>query len=75
MVVAINLYQEQRMTIRQSEGLKMFKVIHKETGEIATVYGFTGSMFMLWSEEDHSWWFDFIENYEPLPKAQEGENV
>lgn len=53
----------------------MFKVIHKETGEIVTVFGISGLMFMLWDEQDGEWWFDSIKNYKPLPKAQEGEDV
>lgn len=54
----------------------MFKVIHKETGEIVTVLGVVGLRFLLWDEEGNSWWFDSIDNYRLFGvQPMEGENV
>ena len=44
---------------------KMYKVIHKETGEIRTVYGITGIRFLLWNEKDDCWEYEDMEKYRP----------
>lgn len=43
----------------------MIKVKNISTGKIETVYGLNGTMFMLWDEEEQSWWFSSISNYKP----------
>ena len=43
----------------------MFKVKHKETGEIKNVYAIYGSMFLMWNEKEHSWCYDPMSNYGP----------
>ena len=54
----------------------MFKVIHKETGEIATAFGTFGLYFMLWDAHTEEFRFDLIANYKPLTEQpKEGGNV
>lgn len=42
----------------------MFKVRHKGTGEIYTVYAMVGIMFLFYN--GHEWYCDNTEHYEPL---------
>ena len=41
----------------------MFKVRHKETGDIYTVYGMNGSMFLLYG---HEWFYEYMGYFEPV---------
>jgi hypothetical protein len=41
----------------------MFKVKHKETGEIRTVYAVNGLLFVFWDTEKEEWHYDLIINY------------
>ena len=40
----------------------MFDVKHRETGEIRTVYGWNGTMFLFYNG---SWFYDDMANYKP----------
>lgn len=44
----------------------MFQVVHKETGEIRTVYGIAGLLFLFWDQKTGEWEGDEISNYRPL---------
>lgn len=44
----------------------MFQVVHKETGEIRTVYAVTGNYFMVWNEQEGCWDYDAMRNYKPV---------
>ena len=44
----------------------MFKVVHKETGEVRTVYGFAGIRFLFWNSEEGCWQYGDMENYTPV---------
>lgn len=44
----------------------MFKVRHKETGEIRTVYAINGSMFLLYDFCHNEWYYEYIRFFEPL---------
>ena len=54
------------LTFCQREGLSMFQVVHKETGEIRTVYAVTGNYFMVWNEQEACWDYDAMRNYKPV---------
>lgn len=43
----------------------MFKVVHKDTGTVKTVYHTAGVYFLFW-EEERGWYIDLIENYIPV---------
>ena len=43
----------------------MFKVVHKETGELRTVYGVMGMRFLLWNAEGSYWEYGDMEKYMP----------
>ena len=42
----------------------MFKVRHKETGKIKTVYGWNGAHFMVY--DDGIWYYVPMTEYEPV---------
>ena len=42
----------------------MFKVRRKDSGDILTVYGLVGSMFLFYN--GYEWYCDYMEHYEPL---------
>ena len=42
----------------------MFKVRHKETGAILTVYALCGIMFLFHNGDE--WYCDYMEHYEPM---------
>lgn len=44
----------------------MFKVKHKETGAIWTVYAVQGTMFLFYDHESGEWWSDYIVHYAPV---------
>lgn len=44
----------------------MFNVINKNTGETITVYHINGTHFLLWNAEDKHWYYDEMDNYEPV---------
>ena len=44
----------------------MFRVVHKETGEIRTVYEKNGAYFLFWNAEQEEWQYDHINKYKPL---------
>lgn len=44
----------------------MFKVVHKETGVIRTVYAVTGIRFLLWNEQEACWEYGDMEKYKPV---------
>lgn len=44
----------------------MFRVVHKKTGEIRTVYGIAGLLFLFWNQETSEWESDEISDYRPL---------
>lgn len=43
----------------------MFQVIHRQTGEIRTVYGMSGIKFLFWNDIDGCWEYGDMENYIP----------
>lgn len=47
----------------------MFQVVHKQTGEVRTVYGRNGQYFLLWNTEQEGWEYDHMENYKPIEKS------
>ena len=45
----------------------MFKVRHKDTGEIRTVYGWSGGLYFLFYSDTHGCWIsDNMNYYEPV---------
>lgn len=44
----------------------MFKAINKNTGEVVTVYHINGTHFLLWNIEEKYWYYDEMDNYEPV---------
>lgn len=48
----------------------MFKVRHKETGAIRTVYKVSGGMFMFYSCGE--WYWDCLSYYEPVEVVSDG---
>ena len=44
----------------------MFQVVHKETGEIRTVYGRNGQYFLFWSAEQECWEYGHRDDYSPI---------
>lgn len=44
----------------------MFRVVHKETGLIRTVYGQNGLYFLFWNTEQEVWEYDHMDKYKPL---------
>ena len=44
----------------------MFNVINRETGEIRTVYGIIGILFMMWDEKLHEWVYEPMHKYRPV---------
>lgn len=47
----------------------MYKVTHKKTGTVRTVYGINGLYFLLWDEEDQSWTYESMDNYRPMEET------
>ena len=43
----------------------MFSVRHVVTGQLQTVYGVNGTMFLLWYSEKETWYYDEMVNYRP----------
>ena len=48
----------------------MYEVIHKETGEVVTVYGINGTYFLLFNREEKHWYYAEQENFEPKEEAK-----
>lgn len=48
---------------------KVFQVIHKETGEVRTVYGFCGIKFIFWNHEKQCWEYGDMEKYIPATEV------
>lgn len=48
----------------------MFQVVHKETGELRTVYGITGIRFLFWNREEACWEYGDMDNYIPVEAGQ-----
>ena len=44
----------------------MFKVLHKNSGRVYTVYAVNGPYFMVWNAQEHHWEWMPVENFEPL---------
>lgn len=44
----------------------MFQVMHKETGEIRTVYAVTGIRFLFWNDQEDCWQYGDMQNYKPV---------
>ena len=44
----------------------MFQVMHRETGEIRTVYAVYGTLLLFWNEQGTCWDFGSIEKYKPV---------
>ena len=44
----------------------MFKVKHKVSGEVRTVYAMDGLYFMIWNAETRTWFWVPILEYEPV---------
>lgn len=59
------------VTVAHGEkGETMFQVIHKETGEVRTVYGFSGIKFLFWNHEEKCWEYGDMEKYIPATAIQ-----
>lgn len=43
----------------------MYKVMHKETGEVVTVYGINGTYFLLFNKEEQQWYYSEQDNFVP----------
>lgn len=48
----------------------MFKVIHYETQEIRTVFGITGTLFLMFDEKLDAWVYEPMHKYRPVEDLQ-----
>ena len=49
----------------------MFRVRHKVSGEVRTVYAMDGLYFMIWNAETRTWCWVPISEYEPVEEDAE----
>ena len=58
------------ISVLTEKGKTMFRVVHKETGEVRTVYGMAGIRFLFWNHEEKCWEYGDMEKYIPATAIQ-----